>query len=84
MLKHSIMDELIGEPCFLKVKQRCPLKETAPGIQNVKQQQILMKNDGIDNEALVASVNKSRTYVGCENCNQLPCEWSALEELFCP
>jgi hypothetical protein len=76
MSKHSIMDELIGKPCFLKVEQKHPLKETAPGIQNVKRQQILMKNDDVDNEALVASVNQSSTYVGCENCNQLPCEWS--------
>ena len=76
MSKHSIMDEVIGDPCVLKVKQKRPLKETAPGTQNVKRQQLLRKNDDVDNEASVAKLNQSSTYVGCENCNQLPCEWS--------
>ncbi len=76
MLKHSTMHEVIGEPSFMKMKQKRPLKETATGTQNVKRQQLLMKNDDTENEASVASMKQSGSYVGCENCNQLPREWS--------
>ncbi len=76
MSKHSMRNEVIGDPSFLKMNLKRPLKETTAGSQSVKLWQLLMLNDENEMEASVSSVNQSSSFVGCENCNQLPCEWT--------
>ncbi len=52
------------------------LKETSPGRQNVKHKPLLLTEDDTKQDSAVVAGNQNNIFTGCENCNQLSCEWA--------
>ncbi len=76
MSHHFRQQDVIGDPNHFKKKQKQSLKATAPGRQNVKRKPLLLTEDNYKQESAVVAESQSNIFTRCENCNELPCEWT--------
>jgi hypothetical protein len=75
MLVKSVLDDVIGEPCYIREMKKRSLEECNIDVRNSKEKVVSLMEDKlkcppVDEAALPEKES------GCDNCNQQPCEWT--------
>lgn len=77
---HTARDDLIGEPQFMKMKEKCPLNLTCDSSINVKHACFLSADDILhsteNNNESDAKVNGDTSAIRCDKCYEIPFEWN--------